>query len=366
MKNKQTRNGKIEFYRFSFCIVILLFHIGEHLWYKNNISFNNSLDISFFAHGMIAVEFFFLVSGYFLAKEINKKTTTKKISSNTLSKEWFGYLKKKVLSIFPQHTVAFVIAIICASIFRKYGIAEIIRCLFCSIPQFFFLQMTGIRINDSYPNNVEWYISAMLVAIALIYPIYRKHKDGFQKIAAPIIAILGIGYLTSSFGKVSATIIWDKFIMLGTLRAIAIMCLGICSYELSQYIQKKKLTKKEQTVLYTIEIFSIIGTLVYIITSLSRNTEAIIVALIFAFTTFAFSNKGLLTNMFNNKFIYFLGKISLPIYLSHLPAINLTKGLFMNESIVIKVILVLIFTSIFTTITYIIGNLIGKRINKTT
>ena len=70
--------------------------------------------------------------------------------------------------------------------------------------------------------------------------------------------------------------------------------------------------------------------------------------------------------MFNNKFIYFLGKISLPIYLSHLPAINLTKGLFMNESIVIKVILVLVFTSIFTTITYIIGNLIGKRINKTT
>lgn len=366
MKKQKPKNGKIELLRFIFCLIILIFHTGEHLWYNNNIIFNDRFDISFFAHGMIAVEFFFIVSGYLLAKEINKKSkeTKKKITSEQLSKEWIDYLKKKIKAIFPTHTVAFVIAFICASLFREYNLTEMIKCLITSIPQFFFLQMTGLRINDTYPNNVEWYISAMLVAIAIIYPIFRKYKDGFSKIGAPLIAILGSGYLISSLGRISATIEWHHFIMGGTLRAITMMCLGICSYNISESIKNKKLTKQENLKISILEITTFVITLLYVVSSLSRKYEAIVVFLIFTFVTIAFSEQGILKDKLNNKIIYFLGKISLPIYLSHLPAINLTKAFFINENIIIKIILVITFTTIFTSITYILGNKISKLINK--
>lgn len=363
MKKQSSKNGKIEILRFIFCLIILIFHTGEHLWYKNNIIFNDRFDLSFFAHGMIGVEFFFLVSGYLLAKEINKKPK-KKITSSELSKEWLEYLKKKIKAIFPQHVIAFIIAFICASIFRKYNLVEMIKCLINSIPQFFFLQMTGLKINDTYPNNIEWYISAMLVAIAIIYPIFRKHKDGFSKIGAPLIAILGSGYLISTFGRISVTIEWHKFFVSGTLRAIAIMCLGICSYNISEIIKNKKLTKQENIKISILEISTFLITMLYIVSSLSRKYEAIVVFLIFTFVTIAFSEQGILKDKLNNNFVYFLGKLSLPIYLSHLPAINLTKAFFLNENIIIKTISVLIFTTIFTSITYILGNKLSKITNK--
>ena len=60
----KARNGKIEFLRFLFCIIVLLYHIAEStIGLKYEILDN----ITFFGKGYFCVEFFFIVSGYLMA-----------------------------------------------------------------------------------------------------------------------------------------------------------------------------------------------------------------------------------------------------------------------------------------------------------
>lgn len=54
------RNGKIEFLRFVFSMVVVLFHLN-YVYFKDKLLLTDS--ISFFAYGYIGVEFFFLVTG---------------------------------------------------------------------------------------------------------------------------------------------------------------------------------------------------------------------------------------------------------------------------------------------------------------
>lgn len=58
---KSKHNGIISLWKFIFCIVIIGFHLNAIQHYKNT-NFG-------FLYGSIAVEFFFIVSGYLLAKK---------------------------------------------------------------------------------------------------------------------------------------------------------------------------------------------------------------------------------------------------------------------------------------------------------
>ena len=56
--SNKKHNGIIGFWKFMFCILILLFHCAEKMG-KNG----------FFESGRIGVEFFFIVSGYLMTKK---------------------------------------------------------------------------------------------------------------------------------------------------------------------------------------------------------------------------------------------------------------------------------------------------------
>lgn len=64
------KNGKIEFYRFIFCIAILLFHMQKYL--LGEASLTNGIHFALFPHGAMGVEFFFLLSGFLMAKSVYK------------------------------------------------------------------------------------------------------------------------------------------------------------------------------------------------------------------------------------------------------------------------------------------------------
>ena len=61
---KTKRNGEIEFWRAVFCMIVFIYHIS--------LDFDSSTTI--FKMGQIGVEFFFLISGLFMAKSPNNDT----------------------------------------------------------------------------------------------------------------------------------------------------------------------------------------------------------------------------------------------------------------------------------------------------
>ena len=147
------RNGNIELMRFVFCVVIILFHINSRI----DVTLPSVLPgeyFSFFRRGCIGVEFFFLVSGYFMAASAKKNYETKSIARSTQS-----FMYKKFLGIYPYHIVACVTNIVllkAASILISHK--NVSRNLLAMVPELFLVDYSGIYAKHGM--TTAWYLGA--------------------------------------------------------------------------------------------------------------------------------------------------------------------------------------------------------------
>ena len=358
------KNGKVELYRFLFCIFVLLFHIQKYLLPPDKIKYKNDIHFTFFTHGSVAVEFFFLLSGFLMAKSIYK---SRKLYPETCDKfkasDGVIFLKKKYLSIFPQHIIAFIIVFISyLKVSNIDSFKEKVLALFDSIPNIFLIQMSGI--NFTNPNHIEWYISCMLIAMALIYPLCKRFYINFTRYIAPISAILIIGYMIFTTKSLTGVTSWTGLSYKSTLRAFAEISLGTTAFELSRYISEKKFTASQRITITVTEFICFVFVVLYMVLSFVNKYELYALIAMFLIITITFSSKTYGNKIFNNRVCCFLGKISLPIYLSQLGAINLVDKYFDKQSDVTKVLIAVFITFIFAFIVLIFGNLVAKLFNK--
>ena len=98
---KSNRNGKIEFLRFLFSVIIVIHHsryiLGD--------------DQCLFLGGSLAVEFFFLVSGYLMMASIDR-ISARKAPGQDLGRETLGFLWRKARAVYPDLLIAWVIALV--------------------------------------------------------------------------------------------------------------------------------------------------------------------------------------------------------------------------------------------------------------
>ena len=180
-KETEKHNGIISFWKFCFCLLIIIFHGRE---------FALQTDNPLFPGGSIGVEFFFLVSGFLLAKKalnIDK--------DGDLGKETINYVGKKYKSFLPYTICAGIIALIVLTIYGKMSVNKVLLSFF----DIFLLRMTGVK--TYVVNRPIWYISSMLIAMLIIYPLVRKYKNKYLYIIAPAICLLGFGYLGYTSGN---------------------------------------------------------------------------------------------------------------------------------------------------------------------
>ena len=101
----KARNGKIEWMRFVFSILIVLFHINLEIW-GGKQTFGDYFSLS--GRGRIGVEFFFVVSGYLMAATAFRNQK----KAGSLGKETVQFMTKKIYGIWPWHLVAFTLLFI--------------------------------------------------------------------------------------------------------------------------------------------------------------------------------------------------------------------------------------------------------------
>lgn len=307
MASKTVRNGKIEFLRFAFCIFVLLFHCDLDM-FGADLTFSHGF--SFFRHGYIGVEFFFLVTGYLMAKSALKKAN----DTTPLGKSTINFMSNKVLAIFPAHLIAFGLTYVTICIFEKLDFAGAVQRLFDGLPNLFFVSRTGITHRDII--GVEWYISTMMVALLVIYPLCKKYKQTFTRVIAPILALFIVGYLCHKYSNGFSNVkVWDVICTKSQLRAIAEICLGAFTFELSQRISNYNLKKSDKIALTIVEILCYGATFYYIISQIELKYDVYFLFILALGVAISFSGVTLTNSMFNNKLSYFLGKLSLPIYL---------------------------------------------------
>ena len=355
MKKAVKRNGTIEFMRFIFCAVVILYHINNRLLFEPGEHFG------FFMNGRIGVEFFFLVSGWLMAK------SAEKYENKPIMKSTKQFMIKKFTAILPYHLFIYTVCtVIMVELCRTEKTGDPFKMFISSLPNLFFLQKSGIYTVEVI--TPEWYIAAMLWMMLIIFPLILRFKDKFTKIACPIITVLLIGYMIHANKKLGGT---NRFIFNGDIakiyvRAFAEMCGGVFCYHVSMKIKKLNLTKADRIFLTVIEVIGYTAPVWYTVSLWKETYEAYAFYFLAVAVTLSFSGVTYLKKLFDNGLSMFLGKASLPLYMAQ--AVGFTVFLFSRHfdgvSKGVTAVFFAVSTVVFGIISYYVAQLSYKLIDK--
>lgn len=266
-----------------------------------------------FPRGSLAVEFFFLVSGYLMARHCFKLQNAK---CERLGEETVLFLLAKIRSFFLLMCLAEMMSLMLTLITGEMdGKIAVFMNVIGAINECMLLNMTGLKYCAL---NATWYLSVMILSMAMLYPLCRRYYDIFTHIIAPVFGRMMIGILFLAFGTQTgpAEIVLGS-INRGLLRGLAEISMGAASFEIARWFSKIQLTSVGSVFIGAFELLLYIGAIL-MMTLATIQFDAFIFYVLFVAVTLSFCKKGKYDSMFDNAFCYRLGKFSLPLYLGHI------------------------------------------------
>lgn len=353
---KGKKNGKIEIYRLVFTVAIMLVHMNRYAFdYKLEFPYG----YTFFSHAPMYVEFFFLISGFLMAKSIKKQVERNRlngIENKFRVSEGTFFIKKKYMSVFPYHLVASALIILSTISLSKPTIIEKLSYVVDYLPTLFFIQISGIRFVNM---DFTWYISCMIFAMALIYPLMSKYYDEFTRYFAPIVSILILGIIVKNSETLTGTAAWYFVCYKSFLRGLSEIMLGTVAFECSEALSKKSFTKIKRILFTAVEFGLFAFSLFYSISKIDRKYEIMLVPVFFIMIVISFSGQAY-GEIFNNKFSYALGRLSLPLYLSQAVGFIITANAFTQSQTLIRLAVCLGANLIASIIVLCLGKALAK------
>lgn len=295
-------NGGLDFWKLIFTFVIVIYHGGQIGDGDNPL-----------ALGATAVEFFFILSGYFMAVSAVRKP---QVVPGTLGHETAGFIWHKIKAILPYYLFGYTLSFLTYCVFILEGEAPktIVEKLSGVIPNFFLLSTTGIK--ESTVLGMSWYISAMLLSMCVLYPLLRKYTNMYLRIIAPLSAVLLAGYLYQKYGSLSLTYELDIFVTKEILRAIMGLNIGCTVYVVSEKLKGVSFTAFSRLLLGLFEwgcyAIALVG--MHYMDKKFSFTELFLFFFALCVTT---SKQALWGRLFDHRFIQFTNRFSLALYLCH-------------------------------------------------
>ncbi len=314
------RNGKIELMRFIFAVGVVLFHLNYTYWGLDQ-EFSNGLNL--FRHGNLGVEFFFIVSGFLMARTLSRQREQEALAlaaaegsgkayvPSPLGDETLRFLWRKVKSFLPYHILFQLLMLAARVAHQSITFSELLN----QVSGFFLLQRTGLFGKSLL--TVEWYLSSMLLAMAILYPIARRWYSSYTHLFGPLCALLLLGWLYQETGKLTDYNDWSGLTYYCNLRALAEISMGMTCYEICQQLIKRTLVFWQRLLVTLVEGGCYLGTLLYCCSSWRSKLGFLAVFALCVGITLSFSQKGLLgeSRLFQNRVCDFLGRLSMPIFL---------------------------------------------------
>ena len=343
----QSRNQMIDILKIIFVIAIFCCHLNSLSQPKEKVEL--------FMHlGFLGVEFFFIVSGYFMFSKLDR------IKEYDISNETIKFILHKISIFFPYYIFAYIIGFIVLHYQNKIQLNMLIKDLVMSIPSILQLQISGIKCYQALTST--WYLSAMILSMCFLFPIVFKLKSTFSKIIAPLIVVFIYGYLSLNIGNL-ATIdpINGGVVYTGLLRGIAGISLGCSCFEIAKYLREYKLSNHGKKIITYLEILLYFLILYLMNYKATFRLDFIIVLLFIIALSITFSNQSYTKNIIHKEYLW-IGKLSLIIFLVDPIARSITRILlpmYSRNERILPCIVILILLSI---LTYIGGDKV-KRIS---
>ena len=299
--NNTQKNGELEFFRFLFSVIIVLHHSRYLVGDKNCI----------FLGGALAVEFFFILSGCLMAQSIEKERISHADTSH-IGKDTFYFIKRKVNGFFPQILFAWITAFTVTAIASDGSLKDNINSFINGFWELTIVKMVGISTGGSV-NGVVWYISSMLLCMALLYPLIRKFPDVMYHIVIPLVVLLGYGWLCQMYGSPRGGPETYK----ADVRALSGISTGVICYQVAIKLKKVQLNSLGKAFMSVIKWSCYIASIIYMHMVYATKQDYFYIFLIAIAIIISYSQQGLDNRIFLKKGVIWLGKFSLYLYLTH-------------------------------------------------
>ena len=362
------KNGAVELLRFLFTSVIIFFHINLDLWDQQKVvALVRGIPVTFFKHGNIAVEFFFLVTGWLMAKSVWKKIRMEEgswmedgnrlekrnrmedgnLRAAELAEETRRFAAHKARAIMPFYLTACALTPLVRLATDRSLTLEYFAL---RMPSLLFLQRAGL---GKPFIGCTWYLSSMLLALVLAYPLCRRFYRAYTCFAGPVSGFILLGaiiVLTGSLGDIED---WFFITYKTNVRAFSEISVGAWSFEISRRIsgwfarrdhdlrdcerrdhdlrdcerrdrEQRAHDRSRRTILFCRWLLTLTAvtclalSAAYMCSALDRRLALAVFCLLTAAVTIVFSGQGVLCHAgaFDHPVFAYLGRISLPMYVS--------------------------------------------------
>ncbi|MBE6749430.1 MAG: acyltransferase [Ruminococcaceae bacterium] len=347
-------NPQIDVAKFLFSIVIILYHSNKLL----------SLDFHIFQYGYTAVEFFFMITGYLMV------CSSKKFDSSLPGKSTFTFTINKIKSFYLYFIIAFVVAFFARNLAfyldKTLNLEKLFDNTVLSVNELLLLHTSGIDFGKIY-NGPTWYLSAMIIAIMILFPIVLKFKDWITGCGGFLIAVFIFAIISQTKGNLN-TVAWWEFISLGVMRAIAGLSLGCFLFGLVERLNENNISLKAfpKFLLFLIEL-ALTAFLFFLMQIRGKSRfDFIALILIFIITFIVLSGLTTPANIKGKRFFGALGKFSLVGYLNHRSVIYLLNAVapeLSSDKTFLAYILGILISCLFAEILYRIITFLWKKLS---
>lgn len=284
MLKESTYNYAIDFWKLFFALMVVAYH--------------KAITDKFggiFQGGYIAVDFFFMVSGYFMVHTfMRRQNSDEKICVGIKTVE---FIRRKFISIYPYIILSafgsFIIS--CRGVSTGSLISNVKRL----IMEILLLNMTGFSEGVMYVN---WYISGLLLTLIILVPLLYYLKKDYICMLSPLLSILIYGWISQNIGYVRGS--ESEFfgvLRLGVWRGIAGVAAGSFCWYLADKLSEIRLNKLGKMIISIgigISIIIIVSNAIFY----PCSQQDFISIMCIAFLCIAiFSKQSLFYNLYNYK-----------------------------------------------------------------
>lgn len=206
--------------RFIGCIFIILHHTGINIYGFHGLEWH-----SFLTAGL-AVEIFFVISGFLLAHSYYKNISSGADEGVLCRKYFFNRIKR----LYPEYIFALLLSMLLVSLFLHHVSART-------------FMLNAIMMGDMGGIQTllggSWYVAVLFWGGCLLYNLLVLFKDKAVYFILPTISCLCLFYLVNHGNTVSGHSDIDfNFLSKGTIRGLLGLTAGIYCYQICTFLKK--------------------------------------------------------------------------------------------------------------------------------
>lgn len=291
------RNGYIDIIKFILAVIVAEFHLESGL----------------FPGGRVAVEGFYMISAFLMMKNIARD----KYPQDSLGVSTLRFTANKYKALFQYLLPSVAVGYVVYAIMEERTIVEFLRraplLLFEIIP----LRTSGIR--GIHVVGISWYLSAMFLALGILYPLCRKFRRNFTLMVCPLIFVFAYGFVSENYGTIAVTsgFLEDALFSSGMARALGASAAGCLIFEISEALSEKRFSVFGRLSFTALELAGYWYLFYAMHNHPKSKYDFVLVFLMFGLLTIGICGLSFTTYLFRGKWTKAFGICSTLIVLNH-------------------------------------------------